>query len=58
MDNIEAITIPKVNGMEIGTLCWICDAIIPLNHPNERVPNICPECKERLKKILYPKETI
>ena len=37
------------------TLCLICDKTIPVYYFNAP-PQICDECKKRIKKILYPPE--
>lgn len=42
---------------EICVLCLICDKPIPVRGISDAYPRICPECKMRLKEILYGKET-
>ncbi len=42
--------------IEIGVLCLICDKPIPIRGISEAYPRICPECKKRLREILYDKE--
>ena len=41
--------------VQVCTSCMICDKSIPI-HFNDSVPRICSECKERIKRILYPPE--
>ena len=42
---------------EICVLCLICDKPIPVRGINDAYPRICPECKKRLREILYDKES-
>ena len=37
-------------------LCLICDKPIPIISIRDAYPRICPECKMRLREILYGKE--
>jgi hypothetical protein len=41
---------------EICVLCLICDKPIPIISIRNAYPRICPECKKRLKEVLYGKE--
>ena len=41
---------------EICVLCLICDKPIPVVSIRNAYPKICPECKMRLKEILYGNE--
>lgn len=41
---------------EIYVLCLICDKPIPVISIRNAYPRICPECKKRLKEVLYGKE--
>lgn len=43
--------------VEIGVLCLICDKPIPIRGISDAYPRICPECKKRLREILYGKES-
>lgn len=44
------------NMVEMCVLCMICDEPIPIHSINNAYPRICPECKKRLKEVLYGKE--
>ena len=47
------ITLPlNYPAYEVGTFCLICGAF--LKHKN--YPQLCPECKERLLRVLYPEK--
>lgn len=49
------ITVADASDVQVCTLCLICDNPIPVYSFNAP-PRICDECKERIKKILYPPE--
>lgn len=52
-DNIKAIEIDYKALPQIGTLCIICDRVIPIDYCYNPVTKICDECKKRIKKIIY-----
>ena len=39
---------------QIGTICLICDGFIRVDDVVQIHPQVCDECRKRLKKILYP----
>lgn len=51
----DMIKTVDASAVQVCTPCMICDQSIPI-HFNDSVPRICNECKERIKKILYPLE--
>lgn len=61
MDNIEHgiyhINHDKWLTLPPTRICWICDFI---ENPESQIANtgiwICPECKKRLQKLLYPEK--
>lgn len=42
--------------IEMCVLCMICDEPIPIYSINDARPRLCPECKKRLKEVLYGEE--
>ena len=48
-------TVVDASDVQVCTSCMICDKSIPI-HFHDSVPRICSECKDRIKKILYPPE--
>lgn len=55
-ENIEEAWVCEPFPPELCILCVICEEPIPVISISDAYPRICPECKKRLREILYEKK--